>query len=355
MNNLGLGPGSPYTSNNQSQSSLVSGLQRERGIQTNGYSGSRYSTMSAGSMSSFGSNRGGAGRGGFAAGRVAPPILENPKQEVYSADAPTRGQAYAFPDPDAPRTTGRPPSNFSRRNSFAESFTSSILTVESSRLPMGQQGNLARKFVVFKIAYKYLELPDAHHHTLQHKQIDSLRGDPDSPNSQTPYSRTPELRVTHKLAERKRRSEMKDCFEQLRTRLPQAQNNKSSKWETLSRGKQKYFDKNCLRMALIFPSAIDYISSLETQNKQQRIDYEKQRHQLQDLENKMHQMSEQLQRLQHQGSFPPAPSVNTQSPMSYGPGPHFANTIDGPNELPRTLPPLVNGAMQGIQYSDDRR
>lgn len=138
MNNLGLGPTSPYTSNNLSQSSLVSGLQRERGIQTNGPSGSRYSTMSGASISSFGSARG--SRNGFAAGRVAPPILENPKSEVYSADLPTRGQAYAFPDPDAPRPPGRPPSTYSRRNSFAESFTSSILTVESSRLPLGQHG-----------------------------------------------------------------------------------------------------------------------------------------------------------------------------------------------------------------------
>ena len=144
---------------------------------------------------------------------------------------------------------------------------------------------------------------------------------------------------------------MKDCFEQLRTRLPSGQTNKSSKWETLSRGTFSHLQRESFVLTLL--AAIDYITSLEDEVKRQRMDSDKQRHQLQDMEHKMQQMNEQLQRLQQQGSFPPPPNAMPQNPMNYNS--HYANSIDHSSEPPRTLPPLMNGAMQGVHYSDDRR
>ncbi|KAI5287240.1 hypothetical protein KEM54_006130 [Ascosphaera aggregata] len=251
--------------------------------------------------------------------RIAPTIAENPEAEIYNAENPTRGKAYAFPDPLLGNVSGGsarsslhsvngtatpgigPVRRFSRRMSGASYGTGGSASLErkSGELPSiidngasdekSDSVSKERKAVSIygegRLPEGQLELPLGHHHPMQHKQVRSLIGDPASPplnavtptppvsglsttnsgpatsaasatgttrsttNSASPYSRTPELRVSHKLAERKRRSEMKDCFEMLRARLPCSGgngashgdsrsgvgSNKSSKWETLTR------------------------------------------------------------------------------------------------------------------------
>ncbi|OSD04278.1 hypothetical protein PYCCODRAFT_1387170 [Trametes coccinea BRFM310] len=108
----------------------------------------------------------------------------------------------------------------------------------------------------------------------------------DKPPGSTPYSRSPELRISHKLAERKRRKEMKELFDELRDQLPADRGMKASKWEILSK-------------------AIDFIVTLKQSHQDMGREIEMLRHELDGY---------------RQGMPPPFPGAPPH-PVVYGHGP----------------------------------
>lgn len=208
-------PASPYESQNPSQVSLAASLRRPNGA-----------PMSP--LSARSSMR------GHPPPRVAPPIMpvqRGPGAPDPTAANPTQGFAWAFPDdsaiPEERRGSDSDGSSLSqgisRQNSFAASSIRSSIFSTDSQLPPGQR-----------------RLDDesglTHHHSMQHRAIASLQNDGMQAGGAGNYSRTPELRVSHKLAERKRRSEMKDLFEELNKAVPANGGTKASKWEILTKG-----------------------------------------------------------------------------------------------------------------------
>lgn len=76
---------------------------------------------------------------------------------------------------------------------------------------------------------------------MQHRNVTSLQtAEQAAAAGGGNYSRTPELRVSHKMAERKRRSEMKNLFDELNAILPNSPGSKSSKWEILTKCKNAH-------------------------------------------------------------------------------------------------------------------
>ncbi|KAJ4406705.1 hypothetical protein N0V91_004395 [Didymella pomorum] len=187
MGHLQISPASPYDSQNTSRVSLVSNLQQQRGItnpdqRVNGVSPLSPSVRNSGIRANHPPRR-------------APVINPNPRSVSGMPDpmaaAPTKGYAWAFPaefEPDE------------RRQSSSDISTT-------------------------------------HHHSMQHRSVTSLQGLDHNAMAQGSgnYSRTPELRISHKMAERKRRSEMKNLFDELNQILPNSPGSKSSKWEILTK------------------------------------------------------------------------------------------------------------------------
>ncbi|KAI0395139.1 hypothetical protein F5Y17DRAFT_425371 [Xylariaceae sp. FL0594] len=227
IGDLRLGGGSPYASANHSTTSIHAGLVSQRnprpGMEhlsihriSNGYRPSVERTPD-----------------GHPKARTAPAITGPANITIARAAEPTKGQAWAFPEEEIAH---RVPSGVAQ-GTFLDSRRSSIASIASSqftadsRLPPGQ-----RRLEEASTILNPSDLQTVHHHTLQHKLLSDVQADGSSPHhGSQPYSRTPELRVSHKLAERKRRTEMKELFDQLRDLMPQERGSKASKWEILSK------------------------------------------------------------------------------------------------------------------------
>ncbi|KAF2277518.1 uncharacterized protein EI97DRAFT_296255 [Westerdykella ornata] len=237
----GLAISTPYDSQNASRASLVSNLQQQRGITNPDQRPNGPSPLSPLSPR--------AGARVSQPPRRAPVINPNPRSVSGMPDpmaaSPTKGYAWAFPDDDrrvsssGESCAGHP---MSRQNSLAASISSSIFTIDSN-LPMGQK------------RFGQDDLTTTHHHSMQHRSVTNLQNadQPTPSTTQSGYSRTPELRHGHKMAERKRRSEMKNLFDELNTILPNSAGSKSSKWEILTK-------------------AIEYIKSLSKAHQEARAE-----------------------------------------------------------------------------------
>ena len=247
FNNLVLNnPASPYESQNASQVSLAASLRRPNGH-------SQLSPLSA--RSSL--------RAQHPAPRIAPPIVANARLAGApdpTAAKPTQGFPWAFPDStiqeeplhyqpnrDSRRESSSESSashTMSRQNSFAASSVRSSIFSTESALPAGQR--------------RFDDDPNTtHHHSMQHRTVASLQNENSAAGGN--YSRTPELRVSHKLAERKRRSEMKDLFEDLNKAVPTNGGAKASKWEILTKGITSRVLS--IVLSLTWPLAIEYIKT----------------------------------------------------------------------------------------------
>jgi len=163
-------------------------------------------------------------------------------------------------------------------------------------------------------------------------------------SSAAPYARSPELRVSHKLAERKRRKEMKDLFDELRDQLPADRGMKASKWEILSKGNS--YSLEIVSCFVLMPggvTAIDFVAQLKQSHQEMAREIEGLRHELEAT---------------RQGSLPSFASGGPPPhAMMYGQGPPLGQFSPAPpppgnmqHQQPATLPAPISrpGSSQNI-------
>ncbi|TKX25615.1 helix-loop-helix DNA-binding domain-containing protein 2 [Elsinoe australis] len=347
FNNLAINPMSPYESQHPSQVSLAASLRRPEGQHQLSPLSSRSQLRPQDSHSST---------------RVAPPIVPNPRQfgaPDPTSSRPVQGFPWAFPDalpaPDE-RPKRRSSSSesdesqkMSRQNSFAaSSVRSSVFSAEMPMLPAGQrkfEDGMAFQKIIGPIGDEAgAQDPSmTHHHSMQHRAVTALQNQEGTPGG---YSRTPELRVSHKLAERKRRSEMKDLFEELNKAVPTNGGAKASKWEILSK-------------------AIDYIRSTREQERHLHEELQRQRRDLEyarelqkdneQLRTEVHVMQERLRRLEPNnphiyGAYTSHLTQQQGQPAAQQQHISALPPMHSSHPHPNTYAPQ-SGSMQGVEYA----
>ncbi|EFQ28909.1 helix-loop-helix DNA-binding domain-containing protein [Colletotrichum graminicola M1.001] len=342
FHDMRLGGNSPYASHNQSTTSIQNTLNQQRNPR-NGLDNLSVHRISNGYQPSNDRNPENP-----KIIRTAPAITGPATSNIARAAEPTKGQAWAFPEEDIQRIGPNDAYLDSRRSSIAESIASSQFTTES-RLPPGQRRLDEPADFNNRLSSTSSEFPPVHHHSLQHKQIGDLRDDDAaSRNGSQPYSRTPELRKSHKLAERKRRTEMKELFDQLRDLMPQERGSKASKWEILTKAISEH-----QRMAEVMRIVQSQNTTLAQENDGLRQDNHNLRVDIQRMQNELHSL-----RLQQS----PTGQAPAQSQAAPPPPPSAAYQTD-PYASRRELPPIrgLNGnmpngpdSMTGVQYEAPR-
>lgn len=260
-------------------------------------------------------------------GRIAPPITAAQRFPYPhpNAPSPTKGFPYAFPDPDIaeePEESSRD-SRYSSIDHGDRRVSNSSLPTSVSSIYSGHSGMVSQHHGHLTVGSEILHSPYSRYstpttstipydpHAYDSPHASSTRLGPIRNNNKTeitnesaitqstPYSRTPELRISHKLAERKRRKEMKVLFDELRDLLPSDRGGKTSKWEILTKGTKTSF-RQIWSQSNTLAIAIEHVRDQNAAFQQLQRDVEPLKQQNHHFQQQLQQQQEQIEQLKNE-------------------------------------------------------